>query len=71
MHQTTKPTINQTTNQKINQTTKQTTMKQELNLEADDLQITPHLKTESLPQMLQECLLVAKTTTKDGDTIAD
>ena len=41
-------------------------MNQELNLEADDLQITPHLNMESLPQMLQECLSVAKTpATKD------
>ncbi|MCQ2310690.1 MAG: DUF3987 domain-containing protein [Paludibacteraceae bacterium] len=32
-----------------------------LNLEADDLQITPNLNMECLPQMLQECLSVAKT----------
>ena len=35
--------------------------KENLNLEADDLQITPNLKMECLPQMLQECLSVAKT----------
>lgn len=35
--------------------------KENLNLEADDLQITPNLNMESLPQMLQECLSVAKT----------
>lgn len=37
-----------------------------LNIEADDLQITPHIEMEKLPPMLQECLSVAKTpATKD------
>ncbi len=35
--------------------------KENRNLEADDLQITPNLNMECLPQMLQECLSVAKT----------
>jgi len=41
-------------------------MNKQINLEADDLQITPHLNEECLPQMLKECLSVAKTpATKD------
>lgn len=35
--------------------------KSNLNLEADDLLITPHLNMECLPSMLKECLSVAKT----------
>ncbi len=35
--------------------------KENLNLEADDLQITPNLNMECLPQMVKECLMVAKT----------
>lgn len=39
---------------------------QNLNIEADDLRITPHVVPDNLPALLKDCLSVAKTTaTKD------
>ena len=37
-------------------------MVKQMNLEADDLCITPHIVSDNLPMLLKDCLTVAKTT---------